>query len=138
MCARSPRSWHTRHTGKPEVHGSPSHVQAWFRAGWKRVGERPPDLCPTGSLTAGTSPLSVPYLLSGVWKRLSSCLLWAPPARPSLPRAALQVHSPVIVCMWSVMAPEAGCRAAGMGRGRAAGSGLQGGGMLAHLHPCML
>lgn len=92
MCARSPRSWHTRHIGKPEVHGSPSHVQAWFRAGWKRVGERPPDLCPVGSLTAGTFPLSVPSLLSGVWKRLSSCFaLGPPPARPSLPRAALQV-----------------------------------------------
>ena len=121
MCARSPRSWHTRHTAKPEVHGSSSHVQAWFRAGWKRVGERPPDLCPVGSLTAGTFPLSVPSLLSGVWKRLSPCLLWGPllpaPPCPVRPCRCWQLHSPVIVCMWSVMALEAGVPSGGHGEG---------------------
>ena len=73
--------------GTPDAPESPrsaapsSHVQAWFRADWKRDGGRA-ELCPVGSLTAGTFPLSVPCLLSGMWKCLSFCLLWAPCCPP--------------------------------------------------------
>lgn len=58
-----------------------------------------PTFCPVGSLTAGTFPLSVPCLLSGMWKCLSSCLLWAPccpphpaPCGPQVLAAALTSH----------------------------------------------
>lgn len=93
----------------PRSAAPPSHVQAWFRADWKRDGGRA-DLCPVGSLTAGTFPLSVPCLLSGMWKCPPACS-GPPAARPTLPRAARrcwQLHSPVIVCMWSELALETG------------------------------
>lgn len=83
MCAGLPG-----HATEPETLGSPFPPQAWFRVDWTRDGGKSaptPALCTVGPLSA--SPLSVHCLLSGVWKRLSSCLLWVPPAR--LPPACL-------------------------------------------------
>lgn len=123
----------------PRSAAPPSHVQAWFRADWKRDGGRA-DLCPVGSLTAGTFLSLCPVCSRGCGSVCPPACSGPPAARPTLPRAARrcwQLHSPVIVCMWSELALEAGVLSGGRGEGLGSRSGLQGG-MPAHLHPCML
>lgn len=103
----------------------PSH----HRPGFGRTGHA---LCTVGSLSAPL--LSVHCLLSGVWRRLS-CLLWVPPLSPACPppwpaqRAAprrVGGRARLSSCMRRCWPWTHWCRAAGMGRGRAAGSGPPG------------